>query len=43
MKEFLRAIELMLGVGWVGQPGMRGRIGEALIRHAATAIVKDIG
>jgi hypothetical protein len=43
MKQFLRAIELMLGVGWVGQPGVRGRLAETLVRDALAAILKDLG
>lgn len=43
MNQFLRAIEVIVGVGWVGQPGAQGRLGEALIRDALPAILRDLG
>ena len=33
----------MLGVGWVGQPGLRGQLGPELVRDALAAIRKDLG
>jgi hypothetical protein len=42
MEQILRAIELILVVGWVGQPGVRGRLAETLIRDALVPIRKDL-